>query len=225
MNDVPNGDGWLCPTLEGLIPLTEIGPLSAAIMQLTRSHRLLAGLHLRPLGLHPFQELVMLRLWEAGRQRQIDLAQYLDADAATVTRSIQRLTAGGFVRCQPSPADKRATIVEATPASSGLQTDVRNVWEHLESIVTADLTPTERNQAHDLLQRILIAIDAEIDKSPRRIANQAFFDRIPIYELEPHVDATSADHGEPFDILFNPELRAVAVDPEARLQAGREPAL
>ena len=59
-----------------------------------------------------------------------------------------------------------------------------------------------------------------IDDSLRRIANQAFFERIHIYEVTPHTDAASADHGEPFDILFNPELQAVAVDQDARLQAG-----
>jgi DNA-binding MarR family transcriptional regulator len=143
--------------------LDSIGPLSAAIVQLLRSHRLLAGLLLRRFGLHPFQELVMLRLWEAGPQRQVDLAQYLGADKATITRSIQRLVVGGFVRCQPSPTDKRATIVEATTASRSLQKDVQEAWDHLETISGADLAPAEREQARDLLIRIQRSIDAAID--------------------------------------------------------------
>jgi transposase-like protein len=45
-----------------------------------------------------------------------------------------------------------------------------------------------------------------IDDSLRRIANQAFFDRILVYE-----DTIEADPGEPFNILLNPALHADAI--------------
>ena len=46
-----------------------------------------------------------------------------------------------------------------------------------------------------------------IDDSLRRIANQAFFERLNIIE----VDTIDAEHGEPFDLLFKPALHADAL--------------
>ncbi|GAA4994130.1 hypothetical protein GCM10025734_23870 [Kitasatospora paranensis] len=79
------------------------GPISHAIFRLARLHRMHAGQLLRRIGLHPGQELVMMHLWELGAQRQTDLVRLLDSDAATMTRTVQRLEQAGFVRRRPSP--------------------------------------------------------------------------------------------------------------------------
>ena len=77
------------------------GNLTQAIIGVARLHRVLAGTLLRKVGLHPSQELVMMRLWVEGMWRQADLAKMLGTDSATMTRTIQRLEAGGFVRRVP----------------------------------------------------------------------------------------------------------------------------
>lgn len=63
------------------------------------------------------------------------------------------------------------------------------------------------------------AIYMSLDDSLRRIRNQAFFDRINVYEVE-NTDTVDADAGEPFDTLFHPALHAAALADEARRQAG-----
>ena len=63
------------------------------------------------------------------------------------------------------------------------------------------------------------AIYMSLDDSLRRICNQAFFDRINVYEVE-NTDTVDADAGEPFDTLFHPALHAEALAYEARRQAG-----
>ncbi|WP_372513562.1 hypothetical protein [Mycobacterium sherrisii] len=63
------------------------------------------------------------------------------------------------------------------------------------------------------------AIYMSLDDSLRRICNQAFFDRINIYEVE-DTDIVDAQHGEPFDALFDPALQAEALAYDQRLQAG-----
>ncbi|GAB4086202.1 recombinase family protein [Myceligenerans cantabricum] len=63
------------------------------------------------------------------------------------------------------------------------------------------------------------AIYMSLNDSLRRIANQAFFERINIYEIE-STDAVTADHGEPFDVLFDPALQADALAHDAALQQG-----
>ncbi|MCC3775467.1 MarR family winged helix-turn-helix transcriptional regulator [Streptomyces sp. UNOB3_S3] len=129
------------------------GPISHAIFRVARLHRMLAGQLLRRVGLHPGQELVMMQLWELGPQRQTDLVRLLDSDAATMTRTVKRLESAGFVRRCPSPTDKRATIIEPTPASQALRREVERIWDELESLTAHGFTDEEREAAADVLDR------------------------------------------------------------------------
>lgn len=60
-----------------------------------------------------------------------------------------------------------------------------------------------------------------IDDSLRRVCNQAFFERIHVYEVE-NVDTVEGEPGEPFDSLLDPNLHAVALTYEVRLSAGED---
>lgn len=130
------------------------GPISHAIFRLARLHRMFAGQLLRRIGLHPGQELVMMHLWELGPQRQADLVRLLDSDAATMTRTVQRLEQAGFVRRRPSPTDKRASLIEPTAASHALRREVEEAWSRLEDLVAAGLTDDERAAALHTLERL-----------------------------------------------------------------------
>ncbi|GAA1251000.1 MarR family winged helix-turn-helix transcriptional regulator [Kitasatospora nipponensis] len=130
------------------------GPISHAIFRLARLHRMLAGQLLRRIGLHPGQELVMMHLWELGAQRQTDLVRLLDSDAATMTRTVQRLEQAGFVRRRPSPTDRRASLIEPTAASHALRREVEESWSRLEELVTAGLSAGERTAALHTLERL-----------------------------------------------------------------------
>ncbi len=61
----------------------------------------------------------------------------------------------------------------------------------------------------------------KLDDSLRRIANQAFFERVNVYEVE-DADIVGADEGEPFDVLFDPALHVGALAYEARVQGGED---
>ncbi|KOV60454.1 MarR family winged helix-turn-helix transcriptional regulator [Streptomyces sp. MMG1121] len=130
------------------------GAINHAIFRVARLHRMLAGQLLRRVGLHPSQELVMMQLWDRGPQRQTDLVRLLGSDAATMTRTIQRLENAGFVRRRPSTTDKRATIVEPTAASLALRSEVEQVWLDLEASLTEHMTSAERTEAVAVLGRI-----------------------------------------------------------------------
>lgn len=130
------------------------GPLSHAIFSLARAHRALAADLLRPLGLHPGQELLLMFLWEHGPQRQTDLARYVGTDSASMTRTVQRLERAGFARRRPSPDDRRVTLVEPTPASLALRPRVGEVWAQLERATAGDLDPGERTRTTALLRTL-----------------------------------------------------------------------
>ncbi|WP_433262802.1 MarR family winged helix-turn-helix transcriptional regulator [Actinosynnema sp. CS-041913] len=115
---------------------------------------MLAGQLLRRAGLHPGQELVMMRLWDCGPQRQADLVGVLDSDSATMTRTVQRLERAGFVRRVPDPTDRRATIIEPTAASQALRREVERIWEELEGATTDGCDPGERADILRVLERL-----------------------------------------------------------------------
>ncbi|MFJ8027743.1 MarR family winged helix-turn-helix transcriptional regulator [Streptomyces sp. NPDC096311] len=142
------------PAREPLPNSVKAGPISHAIFRVARLHRMLAGQLLRRVGLHPSQELVMMQLWERGPQRQTDLVRMLGSDAATMTRTIQRLENAGFVRRRPSTTDKRATIVEPTAASNALRQEVEQVWQDMENSVAENLTDEQQTEAIEVLRRI-----------------------------------------------------------------------
>lgn len=130
------------------------GPISHAIFRLARTHRMLAGQLLREVGLHPGQELLMMRLWESGPQRQTDLADEFDTDSASMTRTVQRLERAGYVRRVPDPDDRRATRVEPTPASLVLRKQVERIWKDLERRTVGEMTPDEQREALRIVHQL-----------------------------------------------------------------------
>lgn len=151
-----------CETTAGASPTPKVAvggaAISSTLLRITRLHHALANQMLRRIGLHPSQELVMMRLWEEGPQRQADLAAAIGTDTATMTRTIQRLEQGGFVRRTPSPTDKRSSIIEATTASQSIRAGVEEVWETLENGVLADLDEQEQSVALGFLTRMEVGL-------------------------------------------------------------------
>jgi DNA-binding MarR family transcriptional regulator len=138
------------------------GPLSHAVFRVARLHKSLAGRLLREVGLHPGQELVLMRLWADGPQRQVDLVEALDSDAPTMARSIARLEKADLVHRTPSPTDGRALIVEATDRSLALREKVEHAWAELERLTVGDLSAARQAEIMDalgLLESSLAAAD------------------------------------------------------------------
>ncbi|AWB91288.1 MarR family transcriptional regulator [Aeromicrobium chenweiae] len=122
------------------------GPVSHAIFRVARLHKLLAGQLLRETGLYPNQEQVMMRLWDAGPQRQVDLIRMTDSDAATMTRTVQRLQKAGFVEVARSTQDRRVVMVQASESSHELRPKVERMWKRLEAVTVDGLAPDEREE-------------------------------------------------------------------------------
>jgi DNA-binding MarR family transcriptional regulator len=141
------GACWPDPTGDGT-------SVSQALFRAGRLYHLLTWQLLRTAGLHLGQELIMMRLWEDGPQRAADLIRLLGTDAATMTRSVQRLERAGFVRRTPCPTDRRAIIIEPTQASQALRGQVEAIWPRLEELCTSGFTDEQRRHANELLTMI-----------------------------------------------------------------------
>ncbi|MET8170389.1 MarR family transcriptional regulator [Streptomyces sp. NPDC005329] len=138
--------------------VSETGEISHAIARVARAHRVTAGHLLRRIGLYAGQELLMMRLWEAGPQRQSMLIKLLGLDPSTVTRMVQRLEQAGFVTRSPDPEDRRAVLVEATSAGEALRDEVDRVWQELERRTLTGLN--DADQAH--LARLLARLEGNL---------------------------------------------------------------
>ena len=173
-------DGSECPG-EGYDcrpdPAKDASPVIQALCRAARLHHQLARQLLRAAGLHPGQEVIMMRLWADGPQQPAALIRLLGSDAATMTRSVQRLERAGFVRRKPSPTDRRAVIIEPTQASQALRAQVEAIGPRLEELCTKGFTDDERAQATELLSMI--------ERNMARAANEAGQGEEPSLRLAP----------------------------------------
>ena len=135
-------------------PSTAVGPVSHALFRVARLHKELAARLLRDIGLYPGQELLLMQLWDGGPQRQVDVLRLLGSDAATMTRSVQRLERAGLVCRTPNATDGRSVIIAATPASEALRDPVREVWQTLEQAAAAGMSPGEQEATLRVLARL-----------------------------------------------------------------------
>ncbi|WP_406345141.1 MarR family winged helix-turn-helix transcriptional regulator [Streptomyces sp. NBC_00648] len=144
----------LCTELSRTPGAARGGPISHAVSRVARLHRVAAGRLLRATGLYAGQEILMMHLWDAGAVRQSELIKALELDPSTVTKMLQRLEQTGQVRRRPDPADRRASLVEATEASCALHDAVEAAWNGLEEKTLAGLTTAERAELARLLNKV-----------------------------------------------------------------------
>jgi DNA-binding MarR family transcriptional regulator len=137
------------PASRGRVPSSTAasgGPVSNALIRVTRLHLMRARQLLHGLGLHTGHELLLMHLWDSGPQRQADLAAEFDTDSASMTRTVQRLERAGFVRRRPDPDDGRATLVESSPAGLALRGRIERLWTELEVDTVGDLTASQQQR-------------------------------------------------------------------------------
>jgi DNA-binding MarR family transcriptional regulator len=132
----------------------EAGPVNLALLRLARIHRGILGSLLRPLGLFPGQELMLLQPWDKRGFTQSELVDQLGLDASTVTKMLQRLERDGWVARVPSSIDARAMVVTLTAEGRKLQRKVRKVWATFEAQATSDLSDREQASLLKLLAKV-----------------------------------------------------------------------
>ena len=105
-------------------------------------------------GIHPGQMPIFRVLANTGRLAQGELAKILHITPATMTTSLNRLAAAGFVAKQKDPADKRRTVIALTPSGKKLSRDITTAVNDLEMSFTKDFTEEELKHLQIYLQQI-----------------------------------------------------------------------
>src|SRR6266487_4071797 len=70
---------------------------------------------------------ILRQLAEAGPVRSGELAARLEVEAPHVSRQVQRLQQAGYVDRVPDPDDRRAQLIELTPAGRAASDRIRQV--------------------------------------------------------------------------------------------------
>jgi DNA-binding MarR family transcriptional regulator len=117
------------------------GPVSYAIFALARAHRALAGALLRELGLHPGQELLLMRLFDRDGQTQSQLLEAVGLDHSTVSKALRRMEASGLVQRKQADHDRRVLLVHLTDAGEALRAPIEDLWRTLEARTTTGVDP------------------------------------------------------------------------------------
>lgn len=120
-------------------PVQEGGPLSYAIFQLARAHRAYAARLLRGLGLHPGQELLLMRLLERDGQTQSELLAAVGLDHSTVSKSLRRMREAGLLTRETAEHDRRVTRVSLTDRGRAMREPLEGMWAELERASVGDL--------------------------------------------------------------------------------------
>ena len=108
-----------------------------------RSHRQKTESLLSELGLHIGQDMLLMQLWQQDGCMQTELVERLCVQPATITKSLDRMEAAGFVERRPDSEDRRVSRVYVTEAGWALQQRVDAIWNELDAATFGSLTPEE----------------------------------------------------------------------------------
>jgi len=133
-------------------PFTET--LGYQLVQLCKAHRQQAEALLSTIGLHTGQELLLMRLWREEGCTQTELVDELCVQPATITKSLDRLEAAGFVQRRADADDRRVSRVYVTAPGRALQKQVDALWHALETLSFSELT----SQEQETLRRLIVKV-------------------------------------------------------------------
>jgi DNA-binding MarR family transcriptional regulator len=98
---------------------------------------------LRDLGLHPGQELLLMRLFDRDGQTQSELLDAVGLDHSTVSKSLRRMQEAGLLTREPAEHDRRVQLVRLTDQGRALREPIEAMWSTLERTSVQGLSADE----------------------------------------------------------------------------------
>ena len=112
---------------------------------------------LKPFGLTYTQYLVMLALWEQGKEKVGELCHRLHLDCGTITPMLKKMEESGLLtRCR-CKADERVVYVALTEKGWALREEVKDIPEKVGDCIT--LPQEDTLELYRLLRRLLDTIE------------------------------------------------------------------
>lgn len=110
---------------------------------------------LEPLNLTHPQYLVMVALWQHGRQAVKELGALLMLDSGTLSPMLKRLQAMGLVLRERGAADERQVLVSLTDQGQALRAEAEAVHEKV--VERLELSEVDLEHLHQVLRQVIAA--------------------------------------------------------------------
>jgi MarR family transcriptional regulator for hemolysin len=160
-----------------MLPRSLNREFSFSISDVARMIRTYADHKARQFGITRAQWVVLVRLDRFEGLKQSELADMLDLQPITLTRLLDRLSAGGLIERRADPNDRRANRLYLTPAARPLLERLGDLGEELMSTALAgvDRGSIERMVAQlatvkENLRQAIAQRDAATAAGPQRYA-------------------------------------------------------
>lgn len=96
-----------------------------------------------------------------GEIHQNDLERIEHVTHPAMTKLLQRLESKGFIRCVPSPRDRRYKVITCTHRSAGIHNTILAQDEEVLSELCKNFTQEQKETLLELADRIVKTIDAK----------------------------------------------------------------
>lgn len=103
-------------------------------------------------GLYEGQHSTLMVLWQEDGLAQAELTRRLGVEPASVSKTVERMEAAGFVQRRPDPEDARANRIYLTDQGRALEQPVRQVLAEAEDRLLTNISLEEKL----LLRRLVI---------------------------------------------------------------------
>ena len=137
-------------------PVQEIGveELGYLLVEVSKLHRTQAHAALEALGLYRGQNFVLSALAEQEGLAQSELAERLLVRPPTISNSLERMEAAGWIERRPDAEDRRVSRVYLTDSGRALHDAASSLWLDLEAQTFACLTAEQRHSLWQILLQI-----------------------------------------------------------------------
>ncbi|WP_338232970.1 MarR family winged helix-turn-helix transcriptional regulator [Companilactobacillus muriivasis] len=129
-------------------------PIEKAIINLINSYKNQVTKKMRPLGLYPGQDMILLELLKHGQVSQNKLVVDLCVDHSTIAKSVRRMVNSDLIHTEKSTEDKRVTLVSLTEHGHDLAKKVEEIWVTSECCATDGLSEEEQRLFIEMIDRI-----------------------------------------------------------------------
>ena len=115
---------------------------------------------------------VLQRLTQEAHLTNSDIVEELDIRPSSASALVAKLEGAGLVNRQPSPDDKRVTLISLTDAGRKFLATAHKAKDELSESLFTTLSDSEQAQLRDILQKLLQDLEA---KQPRDWERSADF--------------------------------------------------
>ncbi|MEH6773822.1 MAG: MarR family transcriptional regulator [Cereibacter changlensis] len=118
------------------------------------------------LGLSSAQWRLLAHLSREGRAAQARLADLLEIEPISVSRLLDRMEQGGWVRREPDPSDRRVRIIVPTEKTTSAYATIKAIAEEVYAEALAGVPAENRKILIDTLCVIVSNLSSDADPAP-----------------------------------------------------------